>query len=228
MANLVECEVKGLEEIQHALESVPRAIARGLLRKAMARAANIWREEMARMAPRLVTVKLARNPKQVRLPGDLARHIGIKVLVNSDLEGSVQVGPSKRVFWSKFLEFGTYKMSAHPFIRPAFESMKSKVLDKFVEEGKAIISSLRLQQVSDNPNTAGSSSLAGDADAALAEAEAAYSQASAEIAQANAKVEAAEATIKKSSGFDINRVLDETANDVIKGIENVWNAIFPF
>jgi HK97 gp10 family phage protein len=116
MAELIECEVKGLEEIQQALESVPRAIARGLLRKAMARAANLWREEMAQRAPRLLTVKLAGNPKQVRLPGDLARHIGIKVVVNSDLEGSVQVGPSKRVFWSKFLEFGTYKMRAQPFI----------------------------------------------------------------------------------------------------------------
>jgi multidrug resistance efflux pump len=70
--------------------------------------------------------------------------------------------------------------------------------------------------------------LAGAADAALAEAEAAHSQASAEIAQANASVEAAEAAIKQASKFDINRELDATANDVIKGIENVWNAIFPF
>src|SRR5262249_16841850 len=139
MQCLVSVKVTGLKELQAALENIPRNIARRLLREVLRKAAGIWREEMSLRAPRLSEVKLATNAKNVRIPGDLARHIGMKVKVNSGLEGEVQVGPVKRVFWALFLEFGTRKQSARPFIRPAFEAKRGDVLTRFIEEGKKIV-----------------------------------------------------------------------------------------
>jgi HK97 gp10 family phage protein len=39
-----------------------------------------------------------------------------------------QIGPSKTTTWrAKFLEFGTQKMSAHPFIEPSLHENKTRV-----------------------------------------------------------------------------------------------------
>lgn len=138
---LITVKVSGLKELQEALEAKPRNIARRLLRTALKNAAMIWRDEMERTAPQLENPKLASNPKEVRLPGDMARHIGMRVVVNSELEATAYVGPTKRTFWSLFEEFrvGKSSKSGKPFIRAAYESKKQAVLDKIVEEGRKIV-----------------------------------------------------------------------------------------
>lgn len=50
----------------------------------------------------------------------------------------VKVGPSKRTSWrAKFLEFGTRKMGAHPFLRPARDRHKAAVKQKVKENAAA-------------------------------------------------------------------------------------------
>jgi HK97 gp10 family phage protein len=142
MSDTFDFEVKGFDEVQEALKSMPGALARKILRNALIPAAKLWRDEMAQRAPRLINVKTATNPKQVRIPGDLARHIGMQVSVNSDLQGTVKVGPTKRVFWASFLEFGTSKMRAQPFIRPTFEALASQVLNRFYTECRKALADL--------------------------------------------------------------------------------------
>ena len=48
----------------------------------------------------------------------------------------IQIGPSQQgpAFRAHFLEFGTSKMSAQPFMRPAFEVSKSKIEQIMAEE----------------------------------------------------------------------------------------------
>ncbi len=156
-------KVEGLAELQRNLERFPLAVARRLFREALRSAGEIWRAEMEARAPKLDKVKLSEDPKEVRIPGDLARHIGARVEVNSDLQATVRVGPSKRTFWGLFQEIGRRAagagsklpallgggkgrrsggasfMAARPFVRPAFESKSEAVLSRFVEEGNRIV-----------------------------------------------------------------------------------------
>lgn len=52
------------------------------------------------------------------------------------MDGKIQIGPSQQgpAFRAHFLEFGTSKMSAQPFMRPAFEQQKSKIEQIMAEE----------------------------------------------------------------------------------------------
>jgi HK97 gp10 family phage protein len=155
-------KIDGLDKLQRALERMPLAVARRLFREALHAAAEIWVTEMALRAPKLEGVKLSENPRNVRIPGDLSRHIGMRVMVNSDLQATAQVGPSKRTFWGLFQEIGRRAsasgqrlpawlgggrrrsggasfMKAQPFVRPAFYGKADAVLDKFVAETKRVV-----------------------------------------------------------------------------------------
>lgn len=68
------------------------------------------------------------------LTGTLRRSIA-SVFENGGLTG--RVGPS--VFYGKFIEFGTRRMGARPFMRPAAEA----VLPRFAERVKAALRGLR-------------------------------------------------------------------------------------
>ncbi len=53
-------------------------------------------------------------------------------------ERYVRVGPGKNTNWrSKFLEFGTSKMNAKPFMAPAYENNKEKIKQIIKEALKA-------------------------------------------------------------------------------------------
>jgi HK97 gp10 family phage protein len=156
-------KVDGLDKLQETFKRFPIAVSRRLLKEALISAAQIWRDEMEARAPKLATVKLSENSREVRIPGDLARHIGMKLQAASDIvRGSVQVGPSKRTFWGLFQEIGRRAsasgskvisifggkgrksggasyMRAQPFVKPAFESKAEAVLNRFVEEGNRIV-----------------------------------------------------------------------------------------
>jgi HK97 gp10 family phage protein len=138
---VVTVKITGLSELQARLEQVPRNIARGVLRRGL-RAAEVWKREM--------------ELRVARLTGFLALHIGMRVTVRGDeLAGSAIVGPLKADYpqripkqrgrgstisaatVARFLEFGTRKMRARPFIRQSFEARKDEVLAHFIREAKA-------------------------------------------------------------------------------------------
>ena len=52
------------------------------------------------------------------------------------INGKIQIGPSQQgpAFRAHFLEFGTSKMPARPFMRPAFEQEKSTIEKIMAEE----------------------------------------------------------------------------------------------
>jgi HK97 gp10 family phage protein len=155
-------KIDGLDKLQETLKRFPLAVSRRLFREALHAATSIWRDEMELRAPKLEKVKLSENPREVRIPGDLSRHIGVRVQVNSDLQASAQVGPTRRVFWGLFQELGRRAaaagtklpawlggnsrrsggasfMAPRPFVRPAFEAKAEAVLNRFVEEANRIV-----------------------------------------------------------------------------------------
>lgn len=152
-------EVHGLEETLKALRALPKAISGkggGPLRKALFAAAKVVRDEVKQATPvrsGLLRDSIAtfrdRNPQ-----GGVNEHytVGIrkqrkKYRDNYRNARLGRIGKSYSVqgaaFYGKFVEFGTSKMAAHPFMRPAFEASKQAALTAFEnamrkEVGKAV------------------------------------------------------------------------------------------
>lgn len=140
----VELKISGLADLERALEEMPRKAARRIVRQEATSAAAAWADEMR--------ARVRRGPHHQASGqtdyGVIAENILEKTTVRDDLSASVKVGPAKAaggymLFWVKFLEFGTRlrhrkggastgEMPAFPFIRPAFESKASSVLDRFI------------------------------------------------------------------------------------------------
>ena len=68
--------------------------------------------------------------------GKLKKNIKVSGIKRLDGAAFVEVYPSNAVFYSKFLEFGTTKMKADPFMSRGYESSKGGVEDLIVEEIK--------------------------------------------------------------------------------------------
>lgn len=121
---MADFQVQGLEGVLAALRALPPEVAGkngGPVRAALFQGAKIIREEAKRLAPRKTGKLVAnvvmvrdRNPKQ------------------SGANERYQVGVRGKAFYGKFHEFGTVKMAAKPFLRPAFETKKQEALEKIV------------------------------------------------------------------------------------------------
>lgn len=133
----VTVQITGLDKIEDALERAPITSSRRIMRTGLAAAAFIWEREMeARVQQGWHHDKSKGGAHEFAF---LAQHIETKVTVKSDLEGTAAVGPARSGYWAGFLEFGTSKMRAYPFIRASFESRKEDVLDEFIVETKAAL-----------------------------------------------------------------------------------------
>jgi HK97 gp10 family phage protein len=133
MSKVVEVKISGGRELYEMLEERPKRIAKAIIRKALKRAAGIWRGEMKDRVAQGWHVWKSSTKGRSREWGFLRGHIGMKLSVRGDeLEGSCAVGPVKKGFWAQFLEFGRSDQAAQPFIRPAFESRKEDVLAEFI------------------------------------------------------------------------------------------------
>lgn len=122
MATRFSFKFEGGRELASALRSLPEALSRDVLINALTEAAEPMRQRMSQLAP--------------REPGkpDIADNIGISVAnrlgdvgggrweARHEDEHAVAVGPTKNFFYGIFLEYGTVKMRAQPFMRPAFDT----------------------------------------------------------------------------------------------------------
>lgn len=109
---------EGGEEVARALTQLSERGSRAVQREALTEGAEVIRTAIASMAPR-------RPPAP-----DIADHIVLGRLNQTDQHGGgVSIGPEKgRYFYGKFLEYGTVKMNAQPFMRPAFDGTAEQAL----------------------------------------------------------------------------------------------------
>jgi HK97 gp10 family phage protein len=143
MPKVVTFKMHGTAELYEALEKQPPLVAKAIIRKALRAAARIWWAEMKIRVRRgwhvfkTTEVKGKRYQGREREYGYLQQHMAIKISTRGDeLGGVAQVGPVRGCFWSAFLEFGTSKMRAFPFIRVSFESRKQDVADAYAETAR--------------------------------------------------------------------------------------------
>lgn len=142
MAKRELVKVEGLAELAKALRELPDRVAKNGLRVSVYAGAKVIRDEARLRAPK-ATESLGPNQPP---PGTLKRSVIMKhirelsgggrqtfyVLVrhgkkyrNQGKRGNL----SQDAWYWRFLEFGTRKMAARPFLRPALESRRREAVD---------------------------------------------------------------------------------------------------
>ena len=145
-----QIRVHGLKELGRKLEKLPNDMARKALQKGVNAGADVTKREARARVPvdtGYIKSQIRRRAANKRL-GKLARAAAVGVLTD-EKAGGLQLGTARKnrkrrngvstgltgfansdAYYWRFLEFGTSKMSARPFIRPAFESTKSQQIEK--------------------------------------------------------------------------------------------------
>jgi HK97 gp10 family phage protein len=151
MSDWVTTEIKGLDELQRKLEAMPEKVAKKGLRDALKAGGRI-----------LVSALMAFAPRQT---GFLSEHFDMRLSIRGeDIAGSAYVGPEGKMDYpdagggyrekenrkgkkyrvgriavasvARFLEFGTSRMAARPFMTPAWEAHKEIVRDAIIDKLK--------------------------------------------------------------------------------------------
>lgn len=141
----MEVKVDGLEELGKALRDFPTVLAQKYLKRATFTAAALIEADAISRAPVRTgllkskiaifkrssdgnTAHYAIGVRRLRLTRKVKRVLKILRKANG---GSSGVTIDDDAFYWRFLEFGTAKMSAHPFLRPAFEAQKEAAIEVF-------------------------------------------------------------------------------------------------
>ena len=116
MANL---ELDGIENLITEVEKLGAKGSR-IENKALREAGEVMKEAIKQEAPRKT--------------GTLKKSIEVSRVKTKDGAKYVEVGPGKEGWYGKFLEFGTVKMKAKPFMAPGYEKSKEKAMEKIEDE----------------------------------------------------------------------------------------------
>lgn len=127
--------VEGLDDLKRKLSDMGGTLRRRVLRNALAAAARDVRDTARRNAPVLTAAQALRNPH--RKPGTVRKAISVRTSKADRREGNVGVfvnvrpaksgargakNPNDPFYW-RFLEFGTRRMAARPYLRPAADRL---------------------------------------------------------------------------------------------------------
>lgn len=124
---MISAKVNGIPELKAALAGLVPKLRRQALRNALAAGARVVRDEARRRAP--VLQPTLRAP--YRKPGTVRKAVSVRTSKTARRAGDVgvfvNVRPAKRgqrgaknpndPFYWRFLEFGTKKMAARPFLQ---------------------------------------------------------------------------------------------------------------
>ena len=114
-------KLTGTRELEKALADLGRATGRNTARRALKKSAQIVADE----AQILVPVDQGELMDSIKVSPKAKR--------NRTAKGEVEMFVGPTVYYGHFVEFGTVKQSAQPYMRPAWESNKGKVLDDLGE-----------------------------------------------------------------------------------------------
>lgn len=139
--------IEGLKELAAALRALPEKVARNGLRAGVYAGAKVIQDEARLRAPVYTGPVEQGHPP----PGTLKRSIIMKqireesgprnqvfyVLVRSGKKYRKQGkkgDKSQDAFYWRWVEFGSMKMAARPFLRPAFEAKKQAAVEAMKEK----------------------------------------------------------------------------------------------
>lgn len=118
MANV---ELTGIEKLLTEIEQLGLK-GNQIENKALKEAGEVMKEAIVNRAPRRF--------------GTLQESVKVSGVRTKDGVKHVEVGPGKEGFYGKFLEFGTSKMKAKPFMESGYESSKAEAMATIESELK--------------------------------------------------------------------------------------------
>lgn len=129
MANPVRVNVTGLADLERRLSALGKDMGGKIARGAAAAGVNVIKAEARRRVPvKTGAAKQAIVTKRVRGTPLAAEYVvGFKKAKKADRNGP------KDGWYARLLEFGTVKMPAQPFMRPAFDTQKQAAVDKVAQ-----------------------------------------------------------------------------------------------
>ena len=139
--------IKGLEELRERLRLIPEDMGRRGFKSALRKAALVIAEEARARAESINDPQTGRSisanvgvrfgSRYSKSTGDLMYRVGI--------QGGARVKDGKDTsagaptpHW-RLIEFGTYKMAARPFFRPAMSAKAQQAFDTFATEADAAL-----------------------------------------------------------------------------------------
>lgn len=157
MADNLKVQLRGVEDLKRALRQSPAKIRAKAVRRALTLAGRVIRDEAKARAPLLqmptpyrtrgtVKRRIAVRPSRfARQAGDEGVFVGVR-----PIRGRAQIArygragarnPNDPYYW-RFLEFGTRKMAARPFLGPAARTRGEQAIALFMERAVPLIESL--------------------------------------------------------------------------------------
>ena len=136
-------QVDGLRELGEAMRHLSADINNKISRAAVNAAAQVVKKDAIARAPQSTEPhQLGRRKDQIAQPGNLKRNIIVKRLPRqeTDLTQEYIVGvrsgsgrvPKDAFYW-RFIEFGTVKLTAQPFLRPALYANQAVSIQKMAD-----------------------------------------------------------------------------------------------
>lgn len=119
---MADIELTGVKEILERLQNIGANVGR-LENQALKNAA----EPVLQDAKTNVLVKTGKLKKGLKI-SNIKKKNGIKYI-----QVGVDRGDNSEVFYGKFIEFGTSKMAARPFLQPAYEKNKDTIRETIAE-----------------------------------------------------------------------------------------------
>lgn len=123
----VDLDFSDIEKLQKILDEIGRK-GSILENKALLAGAEVINKEMVRNAPE----RTGHAKKYLKI-SKVTKEKGIKVV-----KVGISKGDNSEAFYLKFHEYGTSKMPARPFMRPAFEKKRKEAFEithKVIKEG---------------------------------------------------------------------------------------------
>lgn len=141
-SEFLSMQVSGLAELQKALAELPKKLSTNIMRGALSAGANVIADEARRFVP----VDTGQLKESIRVSSRLVRgHPIVTVKAGGRYKvykgGKAQKGKPYRTvsnsgairyhapYYAHFVEFGTVKMGARPFMRPAFDAKKAEAVE---------------------------------------------------------------------------------------------------
>ena len=122
-----EIKIEGIPELLTAIRVKLGKAAERVENRGLRMAGEVIAEEMRSR----VNVSNKSGPDYTHIRDD----IKVSGVRRKEGDKHVLVGPGKETGWrARFLEFGTVKMAARPFIYPAFEAKKDEAMAVMAEE----------------------------------------------------------------------------------------------
>lgn len=125
-------EITGINELLANLERIGRNVEQAK-KQALNEGAEIIKESAKQKCPRST---------------QRGSHLADNIIISDVKQGVdgkpyVEIGPQKssndEFFYGKFLEFGTVKMNAKPFMEPAFLEKRREALDKIADVIRGVV-----------------------------------------------------------------------------------------